>query len=256
MRVTFVGHATVLLEIDGVRLLTDPALAERLGPLRAAGPIRRVSAALDPDLLGPIDAVLVSHAHADHLDLPTLRALPGGPRIIVSERAGDFVRAAGLHHVEELRQGATTQVGGLTIRATHAAHTGFRPPFGPRSAAVGYLIESATRRVYFAGDTDLFPSMAALAPDLFLALLPVWGWGPRLGPGHMDPGRAATALELLRPRVAVPIHWGTFWPMGLGRVRQARLVEPPREFVALARETTPQVRVHVALPGSDAFEVS
>jgi L-ascorbate metabolism protein UlaG (beta-lactamase superfamily) len=117
------------------------------------------------------------------------------------------------------------------------------------------MVESSSRRVYFAGDTDVFPSMAELAPELDVALLPVWGWGPRLGPGHMDPGRAATALELLRPRVAMPIHWGTFWPLGLGRVRQARLVEPPHEFVTLARETTPSVRVRVALPASEAFEV-
>jgi len=104
-------------------------------------------------------------------------------------------------------------------------------------------------RIYFAGDTDLYPEMAAFAP-LDLALLPVWGWGPSLGAGHMDPEAAARALALLRPRVAVPIHWGTLFPLGLGRAYGDRLTEPPREFARHAARLAPGVRVEILEPGA------
>jgi len=134
------------------------------------------------------------------------------------------------------------------VTATPAAHSGFRPPFGPNAQAVGYLLEEGNERVYFAGDTDVFREMADLT-GIDLALLPVWGWGPRLGPGHMDPRRAAAALDLLRPRAVVPIHWGTLWPMGMGRVTPHRLQQPPLDFARFAAELAPDVRVFVTPPG-------
>jgi L-ascorbate metabolism protein UlaG (beta-lactamase superfamily) len=103
------------------------------------------------------------------------------------------------------------------------------------------------RRVYFAGDTDLFAEMAVLAPELDLALLPVWGWGPKVGPGHLDPVRAAEALRLLQPRMAVPIHWGTlapFWKRARGLA-----AEPALAFQRHAREVAPDVEVRVIPPG-------
>ena len=90
--------------------------------------------------------------------------------------------------------------------------------------------------------------MEGLEPELDLALLPVWGWGPRLGPGHLDPERAARAAQLLRPRIAVPIHWGTFYPRG--RREGNRLTAPPREFAARVAELAPQVTVRVLQPGA------
>jgi L-ascorbate metabolism protein UlaG (beta-lactamase superfamily) len=113
---------------------------------------------------------------------------------------------------------------------------------------VGYLIDDGDERVYFAGDTDVFDEMADLA-GIDLALLPVWGWGPRLGPGHMDPRRAAEALTVLRPRAVVPIHWGTLWPLGMGRVRPHRVERPPLEFERHAAELAPEVKVFVTPPG-------
>ena len=103
-------------------------------------------------------------------------------------------------------------------------------------------------RVYFAGDTDLFDAMADLAP-LDVALLPVWGWGPSLGHGHMDPARAASALSMLRPRLAIPIHWGTLYPAGLGWFRPHLLTEPPLRFARQAAELAPEVEVRVLEPG-------
>jgi L-ascorbate metabolism protein UlaG (beta-lactamase superfamily) len=128
-----------------------------------------------------------------------------------------------------------------------AVHDRRRRPYagGPAADAVGFVLDA---RVYFAGDTDLFDGMSELRP-LDLALLPVWGWGPSLGSGHLDPAGAARALTLLRPRGAVPIHWGTFYPLGLSRLRPAPLSDPPLEFARLAAELSPEVDVRVLDPG-------
>ncbi|MFI5254289.1 MAG: MBL fold metallo-hydrolase [Candidatus Limnocylindrales bacterium] len=236
-RLAFLGHSTVLIEHAGLRILTDPVLLDRVTLLR------RVAPSVDPALHADIDLVLLSHLHLDHFDLPSLRLLGPGVRLAVPRGAGALLRAAGFHDVHELAAGERLVMGPLTVTGTPAVHGGYRPPLGPRAAALGFLLEAEGWRTYFAGDTDLFAGMADLAPGLDVALLPVWGWGPGLGPGHLDPGRAATAMRLLRPRFAVPIHWGTLWPYGLGRVRPERLSGPPREFAALADRDQGQVLV-------------
>jgi L-ascorbate metabolism protein UlaG (beta-lactamase superfamily) len=245
--VSFLGHATVLVEMDGVRILTDPILGGILGL------VRRVSPAVERRHLADVDAVLVSHLHLDHLDLPSLRSFAPPTRLIVPVGAGKVVGRLPLA-VEELPRGASTTVGGLTVTATFADHSGYRPPFGPRAEAVGFAIEGS-RRIYFAGDTDVFPGMGDLAAGLDLALLPVWGWGPRLGPGHMDPARATEALELLRPRQAVPIHWGTLWVEAYGPILRHRLTMPPATFRSLAAERVPDVEVHVLAPTGEALSL-
>ena len=140
-------------------------------------------------------------------------------------------------------------VGPVRVTATFADHDGRRPPLGPAGPPLGFLLEEGPTKVYFAGDTDIFPGMVDLAPRLDVAMLPVWGWGPRLGHGHMNPRRAAEALRLLTPRYAVPIHWGTLWPYGLGRVVPGRLTDPPREFARFARRYAPAVQVLLTPPG-------
>jgi L-ascorbate metabolism protein UlaG (beta-lactamase superfamily) len=241
-RVTYVGHATVLIEMDGVRLITDPVLRRRVGPLRRHGrpPDRRTSEGLD--------AVLISHLHHDHADLPSLRRLNRTVPVFVSPGSGDFLRRRGFEDVRELAPGDAAGVGGVRIAATEARH-----PAGGRleraSRAVGFEL-SGRRRIYFAGDTDLFEGMERIGGDrLDLALLPVWGWGPSLGPGHLDPARAAQAAALLSPAVAVPIHWGTLYPFGLARLRPGPLRSPAREFAARMRDLAPQVEVRVLSPG-------
>jgi L-ascorbate metabolism protein UlaG (beta-lactamase superfamily) len=113
---------------------------------------------------------------------------------------------------------------------------------------VGFLLRGG-RRIYFAGDTDLFDGMEELGAGLDLALLPIWGWGPSVGPGHLDPERAARAAALLSPQVVVPIHWGTLYPLGLARFRPRPLRAPPLEFAAWMRELAPQVEVRLLAPG-------
>jgi L-ascorbate metabolism protein UlaG (beta-lactamase superfamily) len=240
--VTYVGHATILVELDGTRLLTDPVLRGRVGPLRRHG------APPAPGLTHGLDAVLISHLHHDHADLPSLRRLGRDVPMLVPPGAGAFFERRGFSTVSELAPGESIRVGGIAVTATEAWHpSGGR--FERASEAVGFLLSGSRHRIYFAGDTDLFDGMEGLASELDLALLPIWGWGPNLGPGHLDPERAARAAALLLPRIAVPIHWGTLYPLGLARLRPGPLRTPPREFAARVREVAPQVEVRVLAPG-------
>lgn len=236
LRVVFHGHAMVLIELDGVRLLTDPAFRGRIGPLRRSVPVP------DVDDLGRIDVVLISHLHWDHLDLPSLARLGRDARVVVPAPSAAWLRAAGFPNAEEIGVGGSISVGSVVVDAVPARHGGFRPPRGPRADPLGFVIRGS-RTVYFAGDTDLFDEMEGLGP-LELALIPVWGWGPTLGRGlHLDPTRAAEAVRRLRPRVAVPIHWGTYWPQAMGRLRRPMLSEPPLQFAAAASVVAPDVLV-------------
>jgi L-ascorbate metabolism protein UlaG (beta-lactamase superfamily) len=244
-RVTYVGHATALVEIDGTRLLTDPVLRGRVGPLRRHG------APPSPASLEGIHAVLISHLHHDHADLPSLRRVGREVPLLASPGGGAFLGGHGFTSVTELAPGESARVGEVTVTATEAWHPG-GGRFERESEAVGFLLSGRRRRIYFAGDTDLFDGMEDLGGDLDLALLPVWGWGPSLGPGHLDPERAARAAALLAPRIAVPIHWGTLYPFGLARLRPGPLRRPPREFAARVRELVPQVEVRVLAPGEAA----
>lgn len=110
-------------------------------------------------------------------------------------------------------------------------------------AALGFVVEGEAR-TYFAGDTGLFESMAKEVGPVDVALLPVGGWGPYLGEGHLDAGRAAAALALLAPRSAVPVHYGTYWPIGMDAVRPHEFHAPGEEFVRLAAARAPEVTVH------------
>ena len=230
-RVTWLGHSTVVIEIDGTRLITDPALRRRIWHLRRP---EAVSAAA----LGRLEGVLVSHAHFDHLDLRSLDKLDRSLRVVVPWEAGELVRRRGFARVLEVAAGDELDLGSVRVRATHAEHASGRGPFSPQSSALGYVL-SGSVTVYFAGDTDLFDGMAELGP-LDLALLPVSGWGATLPAGHLDPLRAAEALRLLRPRAAVPIHWGTFRAPFAPRTGSA----PARDFARAAARVAPEVKVH------------
>jgi L-ascorbate metabolism protein UlaG (beta-lactamase superfamily) len=241
-RITYVGHATVLVEMDGVRLITDPLLGRSVGPLRRRGP------APDPRLVEEIDAVLLSHLHHDHVHIRSLSRFDRAVPLLTAPGAGDLLARRGFASVTELAAGESSQVGGLRVSATEASHPGGRRLRSRAAQAIGFAIEGG-RSVYFAGDTDIFPGMESLRGRFDAALLPVWGWGPSLGPGHLDPERAARAAALLEPGLAIPIHWGTFSPLGLARLRPDRLTSPPREFARRARELAPQVEVRVLSPG-------
>lgn len=256
--IQFLGHASVLVDLGGHRVLTDPVLRHRVSFLR------RVAGRPDPGELGEIDAVVISHMHHDHVDVPSLRQLPRSVPLLVPQGSRPFFTRLGFTDVRAMPVGSTWRapgavaaegdraLDGLRITATPAVHVGHRTPFGPRTESIGFLLESGPACVYFAGDTDIFDEMSDIHPQLDVALLPVWGWGPNIGPGHMDPQRAAEALRLLRPRYAVPIHWGTLFPLGMRRLGSrvsAVLERPPREFAEAAARTCPECRVLLTQPG-------
>lgn len=138
---------------------------------------------------------------------------------------------------------------GVRVRAVGARHDGRRLPFGPHLCpALGYVVLGAAR-TYFAGDTGLFDTMAEETGPVDVALLPVGGWGPYLGPGHLDAGRAARALARLAPAAAVPVHYGTYWPVGMDAVRPHEFHAPGEEFARLARQLAPKVTVRVPRHG-------
>jgi len=146
--------------------------------------------------------------------------------------------------------GDEVRVGGATITVVPAVHDATRWPFGRvRGDAVGFVIQG-DGATYFAGDTSLFPEMEDIAGRLDVALLPVGGWGPWLRGEHMDPRDAAHCLAMLDAGVAVPIHYGTFWPRGVSWLRQRVFHEPGREFEGHARALAQGVDVRVLPPGS------
>ncbi len=224
LAITWLGHSTVLIEVGGVRLLTDPVLRPRVAHLT-----RRV-AEVEPSSLAPLDGVLLSHVHRDHLDVPTLRQLDREVPVVGPHGAAALIRDG--RTVHGLEPGQELEVAGVTVRATPAIHQvrrGFRDV-----AALGFVVDD---RVYFAGDTDVFGEMAGLGA-IDTALLPVWGWGTKLGAGHMDPPAAAEAAALIGPRTAVPIHWGTYFPM------HTRPEGPPAAARPAARLREPGWRAH------------
>ena len=236
LALTWIGHSTVLLELDGRRFLTDPLLRARVAHLRRVQPI-------DEGDLGNLDAVLISHGHYDHLDVPSLRKLDPDVPVAGPARLSSVLRRAGRRQIVEARVGDELTFGGVTVRATPAEHRGSG---GLRRSdeALGFLLRGSAS-VYFAGDTDLFDGMREVAP-VDLALLPVWGWGKSLGEGHLDPQRAAKAASLLQARVAIPIHWGTYRAV---HHRRDALPEPAEEFRRAAAEVAPETRVEVLTPG-------
>jgi len=235
-RVTWLGHSCVVIRLDGVAVVTDPVLRDRIFHLRG-------HPAVDLSAFSILDAVLVSHLHFDHLDLPSLDRLDASTTVVLPAGAGELLRRRGLRDVREVVAGDEVGVGAARIRATHAEHASTRRPGTRRTEALGFVI-AGTRTVYFAGDTDLFDGMDSLGP-IDVALLPVAGWGPRLPPGHLDPERAAEALLRIRPRTAIPIHWGTYAPWRAPSGDDAHA----QRFAELASTIAPAVDVRVLNPG-------
>jgi L-ascorbate metabolism protein UlaG (beta-lactamase superfamily) len=239
-RLTWLGHSTTMMELGGARILTDPVTRTRVAHLRRAS-------AVPSAVLSGIDVVLLSHVHWDHLDLPSLEQIGRSTPVVVPSGAGTLLTRRGFRDVVEVEAGDVIGVKEVSIRATHAEHTAKRGPFGVRAPSLGYLVERP-RRIYFAGDTDLFEGMRELGERLEVALLPISGWGPRVPPGHLDPERAARALQLLQPRIAIPIHWGTYWPMHLRRAP----IRPADEFVRQAALLSPDVEIRVLAVGGSS----
>lgn len=261
LHVHFGGHSTLLLEIDGVKVLTDPLLREWLLHIKRHAP------EVDMAIFGDPDVILISHGHLDHLDKQSLKRLDRKAHVIAPPDAVKLLSRLGYGRVTALSPGQSIETHGLKVIAVPALHGGGRMPWSNDADALGFLVEgghesgpqgspadsSAGHSFYFAGDTDIYPAMAELSKltpkGIDLALLPVWGWGPKVGKGHLDPVSAARAAKLLDARVTVPIHWGGYFPFGLKRTHGRLLADPPHEFAQLVERMSLPTKVEIIQPG-------
>ena len=240
---TWVGHATAVIEVDGFRVLTDPLLCRRVAHLR-----RRVGTPTSRD--AEADVVVISHAHMDHLHPRSLRKIARDVPTVAPRGTARLLRRAGRRRIIEVAPGDEVTVGPARLVATEAAHEGSRRPLSRvRATPVGFLIDIDGYRTYFAGDTDLFDGMAALAPA-DLALIPIGGWGSFLGEGHLTPQRAVRAAELVGARTVVPIHWGTYAPENFRRRPPRWLARPGAEFEQALKESHDAIDARVISPGT------
>jgi L-ascorbate metabolism protein UlaG (beta-lactamase superfamily) len=218
LRVTYIGHATLLIEVAGKRLLTDPNFDPALGKFLA-----RVSApGIALQALPKLDAILLTHAHADHLSFDSLDALPDDIPLYAPGPVAKWLRKQGYSHAEGIDAGEALDIGGISLHAASATHKGNR--YGVdrwRSATNMYLLDTKTVSCFFAGDTALTPTTTHLVEQavstegrsLDLALLPIghapW-WKPGFRKGHLTSNDALTLFERLKARYFIPYHWGTF----------------------------------------------
>jgi L-ascorbate metabolism protein UlaG (beta-lactamase superfamily) len=235
----WLGHATVLLNFFGVTVLTDPVLLPRIGiplPFTAIGPKRLTKPALEIDELPPIDVILLSHAHFDHLDWRTLRKFDARTQVVTAPRTRDLLRWTGLHKTTELRWGegdeVQTAAGSLFVRAFRVNHWGARIQTDTHRGYNGYVLERQGRRVIFAGDTALTNSFAQLRDGRLyhLAIFGIGAYNPWIR-SHCNPEQAIAMANAAGARFIMPVHHQTF------KLSIEPLREPIERFVrALAHE--------------------
>jgi len=217
LRMTWLGHSTVLLEVGGRRVLTDPVFGERASPLSFAGPRRFHPTPARLDELPPLDAVLLSHDHYDHLCKQTIAALARSPvPIVTSLGVGAHLEALGVapQRVVELDWGESQEVGGVRFSAAPAQHFSGRG-LHDRNATLwsSWVLEAGKHRVFFSGDTGLTEELKGIAAKhgpFDLVMLEVGAWHPAWGDIHLGPRNALTAAQWLGGGTLFPVHWGTF----------------------------------------------
>lgn len=231
--------------MDGVRILTDPLLRPH------AGLLRRLAPRPDPASWAGADAVLLSHLHHDHAELRSLRMLPGA--VLMSAPANvAWLRRRKCMRTLPLDDGWTPAGGGVHIRQVPAEHRSRPMPHRPNDAN-GQLIRGPSGVVWVAGDTGLYPEMAALPAmaggRIDVAIVPVWGWGPRLSAGHLTPESAARAAAMSGARFALPVHWGTLHPPFVTRFARSWLEQPGHRFAEAVARHAPGCTAVVLAPG-------
>jgi L-ascorbate metabolism protein UlaG (beta-lactamase superfamily) len=217
LRVTWLGHSTLLLEVDGVRILTDPVFGERASPLSFAGPRRFHPVPVPIADLPPIDVLLLSHDHYDHLCRASITELAGRPlQVVTSLGVATHLEAYGMpaERIHELDWNEAIGLPGVRFTATAAQHFSGRG-LRDRNATLwsSWVIETARHKLFFSGDTGLFPELAQIGQThgpFDLTLLEIGAYHPAWGDIHLGPANALIAHEMLRGKVLLPVHWGTF----------------------------------------------
>ncbi len=237
--VTWIGHATLLVQMDHVTFLTDPIWSDTPSPVPFLGPRRFVPPGLALEDLPPIDFVVVSHNHYDHLDLPTLAALAErdpATRFFVPLENGSLLRDEGIANVEELDWGSSVEHEGVRVHCLPAKHWSKRSVNDDlRALWASWAVIGTERRFYHAGDTGAFEGFARIGAALGpfdLAAVPIGAYEPvgMMKESHLNPEEAAQAAVDLRAERAVAMHYGTF------DLSDEPLEDPPRRFQAAARE--------------------
>ena len=219
---TWLGHATVLLNSAGVRVLTDPIFSERASPVSWLGPKRLTALPVDPASLPFVDVVVISHNHYDHLDLPSLHILNtqvgGPPLFIVPLGNAALSQSEGITNVKELDWWNSTQIkDGLRITLVPTQHWSKRQLLGDRNEALwgGYVLQHQGRQAFFAGDTGYskdFADIQARFGAMDLAMIPIGAYAPRdvMQRQHINPAEAVRIHQDVQARLSLGIHWGTF----------------------------------------------
>jgi L-ascorbate metabolism protein UlaG (beta-lactamase superfamily) len=233
LTISNLGHATLLMNYFGVRVISDPSLMERvgfsLGSLFTIGPERQTPPPLSAAELQNLDVILVTHAHMDHLDLPSLAAMPKNAVVVACDRCANLIAPLGFTDVRELRWGEQTEIGGLVVRAMGARHWGKRwPPFGADYGFNSYVLEKDGHRMLLAcdsADTNLFASLAGDPPEV--AAFSIGAYDPWIW-NHASPEQVWSMFVSTHARYLLPIHWGTF------KLSREPMDEPMRRLVAAA----------------------
>ena len=233
LTISNLGHATLLMNYFGVRVLTDPSLFSRVGlafdSLFSIGPKRVTPPPLKPNDLQQLDVILITHAHMDHLDIPSLKALPKTAIVVACDKCASLISPLGFKDVRELRWGEETIVKGLKVRAMGARHWGKRwPPYGENYGFNSYLLEKDGHRMLLAcdsADTDLFAAVAANPPDV--AAFSIGAYDPWIW-NHANPEQVWSMFEQTHAHWLVPIHWGTF------KLSREPMDEPLKRLIAAA----------------------
>jgi L-ascorbate metabolism protein UlaG (beta-lactamase superfamily) len=221
-QITWIGHASFLLTLGGKRILIDPVFSHRIGPIA-----RLVPPGIAVDALPPIDVVLVTHNHRDHLDPSSLERIGPAPTYVVPLGNAETVRAAGAQKIVELDWWQATTLDALEITLVPARHWSMRYPWDRNDALWGgFVVRSSEGTAYHSGDTAFFEGFAEIGQRLGpidWAMLPIGAYEPRwfMKPQHMDPDDAAMAARALGAEHTIAMHWGTF------RLTDEPLGEPP-----------------------------
>jgi len=244
LRVSWLGHSSILIEMDGLRVLTDPVWSDRVSPVQWAGPKRWYAPPVSLDELGALDAVLISHDHYDHLDYRTIRQLgERGARFLVPLGVGAHLAYWGIPEarITELDWWEEVQIGSVTLTATPARHASGRlNPQSNQTLWVGWSLAGPSHRVYFSGDTGLFPGMRDIGEKLGpfdLTLIESGAYNQAWPDWHLGPEQTVLAHEMVQGELLLPVHWGLF------NLAMHAWTEPAERVLAAAERTGQKVIV-------------